>query len=117
VTRNPVEHFGTVIPEDDYAGVSANSIVMAALEAAIQKKYKTFQLNDWMAGSSPAMALGRQSFFRQRKRRSNQSPQALSGIAKHASIRNDPVSAQRHSTPQRARDDAEWRQTLRPGSE
>jgi hypothetical protein len=31
---------------------------------------------------------------------------ALSGIVKRADIRNDPVSAQQHFMPQRARDDA-----------
>ena len=38
--------------------VSANFVVMVALEAAIQKNTRHFSY-DWMAGSSPAMTLGR----------------------------------------------------------
>ncbi len=37
------------------------AIVMAALRGGHPGKYKAFQFNDWMAGSSPAMTLGRNS--------------------------------------------------------
>jgi hypothetical protein len=46
-----------VIPELDYPDVSAGFVVMAALEAAIQKNISSY---DWMAGSSPVMTVGRE---------------------------------------------------------
>ena len=42
----------------DYPDISANFVVMAALEAAIQK-IQGISSYDWMAGSSPVMTVGR----------------------------------------------------------